>query len=200
MVTAERAETKTAKTMNRSYLIQLQVRNLLARTGETSQEWLAKIDIALALQWVETIGVYGLDSSGRCHVGMELQIDWVTHNLRVLLVGDDIAIDRTVYSDDVAPEVINGIAVFNQAVNAECLRTKWRLTHPAGVDMVRIRKELGLVLAAPLQWAGDVEKKHFPVPELPELTVTFLQAVQDCRLSEVEHEKGLFDRIKATFG
>jgi hypothetical protein len=107
----------------------------------------------------------------------------------VLLVGDDIAIDRTVYSDDVAPEVINGIAVLNQAVNAECLHTEWRITYPKGVDVARIRRELGLAPAPPLQWAGKVEKRTSSVPELPELTVTFLQAVSDVPV-------GLSDRRK----
>jgi hypothetical protein len=179
MVTAERAETKTAKTMNRSYLIQMQVRNLLSRTTDTSQETLTKIDMTITYQWLQTIGVYGLDSSGRCHVGMELHIDWLTHTIRVLLVGDEVTIDRTVYSNDVAPEVINGISVFNQATNAECLRAECRVSYSAGVDLEHIGRVLGFVTRPPLQWAGNVEKKHFPVPELPELTVTFLQAVQD---------------------
>jgi hypothetical protein len=72
MVTAHGSETKTTTTVNGSYLLKWQVRNLLSRTTDTSQEWLGKMDTALTLHWIETIGVYGLDSNGRCHVGMEL--------------------------------------------------------------------------------------------------------------------------------
>ena len=65
--------------------------------------------------------------------------------------------------DDLAPEVQNGVAIFNQAVNAECLRTKWQMSHPHGVAAEQVRRELGFVAAAPLTWAGKVEKKDFPV-------------------------------------
>jgi hypothetical protein len=194
MVTATGA--KPAKTINRSYLIQVQVRNLLVRTKATSQETLTKIDTAIACQWIHTIGVYGLDSSNHCHVGLELHIDWLTHTIRVLLAGDDVTIDRTVYVEDVAPEVINGISVFNQAVNAECLRAVCRVSYSPGVDLEHIRRVLGFVTRPALQWAGKVEQKAFPVPELPELSVTFLQAIPD----EPCNDKGLFDRIKDAFG
>jgi hypothetical protein len=42
----------------------------------------------------------------------------------------------------------------------------------------------------------DAEQQTFPVPELPELTVTFRQAMPD----DACKEKGLFDRIKEAFG
>jgi hypothetical protein len=149
---------------------------------------------ALRNQWIRKIGVYGLNDNSRCHVGLELTINWATHTIHVLLAGDKVTIDRTVFTaDDLAPEVQNGIAVFNQAVNAECLRTKCRLFYPDGADVEHINRELGFVAAAPLIWAGNVEKEDCPVPELPELTVTFLQAIPD-------EPQGLFDRIKDAFG
>jgi hypothetical protein len=61
--------------------------------------------------------------------------------------------------------------------------------------MERIREELGFVPVAPVTWAGNVEQQTFPVPELPELTVTFRQAIPD----DACKEKGLFDRIKEAF-
>jgi hypothetical protein len=196
MGTATQFDTSATTTVSCSWLLQVQVRNLLARTTKTSQKWLTKMDTALRLQWIQTIGVYGVDSSGCCHVGLEISIDWVTYNLRVLVVGDEVTIDQTVYVDDLAPEVINGIAVFNQAVNAECLGTKWQITYAAGVDVARIRRELGFVPAAPLQWVGKVEQQTFTVPELPELRVTFMQAIPQ----DAGKDKGLFDRIAEAFG
>jgi hypothetical protein len=194
MVATIGSETKPTKTVNRYYLLHLQVRNLLARTTVISQETLAKIDKALIHRWIQTIGVYGLDGNGRCHVGLELTINWLTHTVHLLVAGEEVTIDRTVFSpDDLAPEVQNGVAVFNQAVNAECLRTEWRVSYPKDLDRERINRELGFVPATPLAWAGNVQQKAYPVAELPELTVTFRQAIPDEPL-------GLFDRIKAAFG
>jgi hypothetical protein len=196
MVTTAGPEPKPTTTVKRSYLLHWQVRNLLARTTQISQETLAKIDTALTNRWIHKIGVYGLDDSGRCHVGLELRINWGTHMVQLLLAGDNVSIDRKIFSpDDLAPEVHNAICVFNQAVNAECLRTKVRLSHPPYAPMERIREELGFVPVAPVTWAGNVEQQTFPVPELPELTVTFRQAIPD----DACKEKGLFDRIKEAF-
>jgi hypothetical protein len=189
--------TKPTKIVNRVYLLQVQVRNLLARTTATSQQTLAKFDTALRNQWIETIGAYGLDGNGCCHVGLQLRIDWLTHAVHVLLDGDTVRIDRTVYIDDLAPEVMNGIVVFNQAVNAECLYPKWQMTHPHGADAAHIRRELGFVAGATLTWAGRVERQTYTVAEVPELTVTFLEAVPE---PEKAPEQGLFDRIKDAFG
>jgi hypothetical protein len=47
-----------------------------------------------------------------------------------------------------------------------------------------------------LTWAGNVEQQTYSVPELPELTVTFLQAIPD----DTGTEQGLLDLIKAAFG
>jgi hypothetical protein len=199
MVTATRTETKHTTTVKRSWLLQWQVRNLLSRTTDISQDTLTKIDTALTHQWIQMIGVYGLDSKGRCHVGLELSIDWVTHTFHLLVTGDEVTIDRTVFSpDDLAPEVHNGITVFNQAVNAECLHPLCRFTYATGAPVEHVRRVLGFVPAAPLSWAGRVEKKNYPVPELPELTVSFKQAIpEEVGLSR---DKALFDRIKEAFG
>jgi hypothetical protein len=197
MGTATRSEAKTTTTVKRSYLLHLQVRNLLARTTDISQTWLSRIDTALTNRWIRQIGVYGLDDNSRCHVGLELTINWATHRVQLLLVGDKVPIARAVFSpDDLAPEVHNGIAVFNQAVNAECLRTERRVTYARSAPVERIRRGLGFVPAAPLTWAGNVEQQTYSVPELPELTVTFLQAIPD----DTGTEQGLLDLIKAAFG
>jgi hypothetical protein len=192
MVTTVGTKTKSAKTVQRLYLLRVQIRNLLARTTDTSQDTLTKIDTALIRQWIQTIGVYGLDASGQSHVGLELTINWATHTVQVRVAGEEVTIEQAVYIDDLAPEVTNGIVVFNQAVNAECLRSEWRMTHPKGVDAEHVRRELGFVACSPLLWAGNVEKQVYPVPELPELTMTFLEAIPDAPL-------GLFDQIKDVF-
>jgi hypothetical protein len=67
------------------------------------------------------------------------------------------------------------------------------MSHPFGVDVERIRRELGFGAAVPLTWAGKVEKKDYPIAELPEFTVTFLEATPN-------EPQGLFDRIKEAFG
>jgi hypothetical protein len=71
-----------------------------------------------------SMGWYGLDGSARCRLGLELTINWLTNGMHVFMAGDKVTIDRTVYADDLAPEVLNAIEVFNQAVIEECLRTK----------------------------------------------------------------------------
>jgi hypothetical protein len=95
MVATIGSETTTTKTVNRYYLLHWQVQNLLSRTTVISQETLAKIDTALIHQWIRTIGVYGLDDSGRCHVGLVLTINWVTHSIHVLVMGEEVSIDRS---------------------------------------------------------------------------------------------------------
>jgi hypothetical protein len=150
MVTTAGPEPKPTTTVKRSYLLHWQVRNLLARTTQISQETLAKIDTALTNRWIHKIGVYGLDDSGRCHVGLELRINWGTHMVQLLLAGDNVSIDRKIFSpDDLAPEVHNAICVFNQAVNAECLRTKVRLSHPHMLRWSGLGRSWGLSPSRP---------------------------------------------------
>jgi hypothetical protein len=183
MVTAERAERQTfsetqqTTTVPRRWLLTVQVRNLLSRTTDISQSTLEKIDKGLRNQWIETIVVYGLDDKNRCHIGLELTINWMTCGMHVYVSGDKVIIDRTVYTaDDLAPEVMNAIEVFNQAVMAEDLRTKWRVIYAENLDGERINQELGFVRPAPLSWVGKISKQSFRVKELPELTVSLLVA------------------------
>jgi hypothetical protein len=183
----------------------VQVRNLLCRTTDISQNSLDKLaGKGLTNQWIGKIGVYGFDTGNRSHVGVELTIDWATHTMRVLVEGVGVTIDRTVYPDNLAPEVENAIVVFRQAVIEECLRTEWRVVYCKGVDEARVDRELGLVTAAPMQWAGKVEQQAFTVAEVPELTVVFMQAIpeepqESLPKTDKRKEQGLFDRIKDAF-
>jgi hypothetical protein len=208
MVTA----TKSTKTVKRSWLIQWQVRNLFSRTTVIEKDYLDKlVSSGIGNQWFRHFAVYGVDATDRCHVGLVLEISWATHTIHVLLMGDGVSIDRTVYDEeDLAPEVQNGVVIFNQAVNAECLRTKWRVGYAPGVDVELVNRELGLEIASPLPWAGKVSMQSSQVAELPELTVRLLVAESTELMPEVcptarDGEKrgaekpateSLFERIK----
>jgi hypothetical protein len=194
MVTATRSKTKQTITVPRFWLCQVQVRNLLCRTTDISQDSLEKIaGMGLRNQWLQTIGVYGIDTENRTHVGLQIRIDWATHTVYVLVEGLEVTIERTVYPDNLAPEVGNAITVFNQAVIEECLQTEWRVSYCKGVDLEHVRRELGTAPAAPMQWAGKVEQQAFTIKEVPELTVVFRQAVPK---TDEGKEQGLFDQIK----
>jgi hypothetical protein len=180
MVTAERAETQQTTTVPRRWLLTVQVRNLLSRTTVISQNTLEKFDKGLRNQWIQTIGVYGLDRRNRCRVGLELTIDWHTYSLQVVLWGETVSVHKTVFTEDnLVPEVGNGITVFTQAVIEERLRTEWRVIYPKGLDRERIDRELGFGPCPPLTWAGKIRKQVFKVKEFPELTVTFSEAVPE---------------------
>jgi hypothetical protein len=205
------AQSKSTKTVKRMYLLQLQVRNLLSRTTDISKDYLEKIgDKAIANRCLRAIKVHGFDAANRCHVGLELEINWLTHTIEVAVWGEEVTFNKTVFTDDCAPELINAVVVFNQAVNAECLRTEWRVSYAPGVDVERIRRELGLSPAAPITWAGLVSKQSFGVSELRELKVRLLIAESDELVpegSQASQKPGetpaagsLFDRIKDAFG
>jgi hypothetical protein len=209
MVTAARSEPKPTKTHKRMYLIQLQVRNLLSRTTNISPDYLEKIaDRGIPNQWLKAVKVHGFDATNRCHVGLELEIDWVRHTIAVVVLGEEVTINKTVFADDCAPEVMNAIEVFNQAVNAECLRTEWRVSYADGVDVERVRRELGLSPAAPLAWAGPVFKQTFGVSELRELKVRLLIAESDELVPETSRQQSagksatdsFIERIKQALG
>jgi hypothetical protein len=200
MITAVKSESRQTTTVPRYWLLTVQVRNLLSRTTDISQNTLEKIDKGLRNQWLQTIGVYGLDSKGRCHVGLKLTIDWETYSVQVLVWGETVSVNKTVFAEDnLAPEVGNCIRVFTQAVIEECLRTEWRVGYPKCADEARIDRELGLKTAPPLTWAGKIRKQVFSVAELPELTVTFFEAVPEPEQDDGK-DKGLFDQIKDAFG
>ena len=217
MVTATTSEAKPTKTVKRIYLLQLQVRNLLARTTDISPDKLEKIaDSGIANRWLRAVKVYGFDARNRAQCGLELEINWLTHTLEVVVWGEKVMVNKTVFRDDCAPELINAIVVFNQAVNAECLRTAWRVSYAEGVDVARVKQELALVDAAPLIWAGKVSQQAFGVSELPEMKVRLLIAETDELMPEEgqmspqagRQEKpagnsatdSLFDRIKQALG
>jgi hypothetical protein len=180
MVTVERSEAKTTKTVQRSYLLQWQVRNLLIRTTDISEDDLKKIvDKGFGNQWLYAVKVHGFDQSNRCHVGVEFEIDWITHTIAVVVSGDEVTVNKTKYKDDVAPEVRNAVEIFNQAANAEYLRPKWRVSYTEGVDVERIQQELGLKDAPSITWAGKVFTKSSEISELPEARVILLIAESD---------------------
>jgi hypothetical protein len=82
------------------------------------------------------------------------------------------------------------------------------VSYPKDLDREHINRELGFVAAAPLIWVGNIRKQSFQVAELPELTLTFYEAVpEEVRDESPESlpekdelkDKGLFGRIKEAF-
>jgi hypothetical protein len=208
MVATTGSETKTTKTVKRSYLLQLQVRNLLARTRDISQDYLEKIgDKGIANRWFRAVKVHGFDATNRCRAGLELEINWLTHTIEVVVYGDEVTVNKTVFTEDLAPEVRNAVEVFNQAVNAECLTTRWRVSYAAGVDVEQVRQELGLQDASPITWAGKVSTQSFGISELPEVKVRLLIAESDELMpepgkqdkKEEEYLNSLLERINKAF-
>jgi hypothetical protein len=178
MVTATQSTTTT--TTKRSLLIQCQIRNMLDRTTDISHDRLAKlVDTGIANRWLRAVKVHGFDQSNRCHAGIELDIDWLKHKIELAVWDDEITINKTIYTDGCAPEVRNAIEVFNQAVNAECLRTKCRASYAKGVDVEMVKRELGFQDAPPIIWAGKVFKQTFGISEQPELQVILMVAESD---------------------
>jgi hypothetical protein len=202
------SKTKTTKTVKRSYLLLLQVRNLLSRTTDISQDDLGKIvDKGISNRWLCAVKVHGFDQSNRCHVGLELEINWLTHTIELVVWGEEVTINKTVFTDECAPEVLNAVSVFNQAVNAECLTPKWRVSYAEGVDVEQVRRELGLAAAPPITWAGKVSTESSQVAELPELKVCLLIAESDELVpepgkqekKEEEYLNSLLERINKAF-
>jgi hypothetical protein len=191
MVTAVKSETQQTITVPRSWIIIVQARHLLYQTTDISQNQLGKIDRALRNQWIELIGVYGLDSANRCHVGLELSINWETYKMQIRLSGETVTVKKTFFADDnLIPVLDNCIRVFNNAVLEAGLRTEWFLTYPESFERERINQNLGFHPST-LTWAGKISKQVFSVAEFPELSVTFSVAVPE---PEKDEEQRRFDQ------
>jgi hypothetical protein len=204
------SKTKSTKTAKRMYLLQLQVRNLLSRTTDISKDYLEKIGgKGIGNQWLRKVSVHGFDGANRCHVGLELEINWIKHTIELAVWGEEVTFKKTVFADDCAPEVMNAIEVFNQAMIEQCLTSEWRVHYAPGVDVERVRQELGLHPASPITWAGKVSAQSFGVSELRELKVRLLIAESDELVPVTSRQKmpgekpaaeSLFERIKQAFG
>jgi hypothetical protein len=157
-------------------------------------------------QWLSNIKVHGFDATNRCHAGLELHINWLTHTIEVAVWGEKVTVEKTSFAEDVAPEVMNAIEVFNQAVIEERLTTEWRVSYAPGVDVEHVRRELGLSPAAPITWAGIVSSQSFGVSELRELKVRLLVAESDETAPTAPEQAAksvaecLFERIKHAVG
>jgi hypothetical protein len=171
----------------RLFLLQLQVLNLLSRTVDISQETLEALSTGIAHQWIKRIGVYGVDDQNHCHVGLELEINWLKNHIEVVVHGEEVTVDKTLFKeDDLAPELSNAIKVFNLAVNEEYLRSKWCVSYTEGVDVEQVSRELGLKPASPITWAGKVYKQSFGIVELVELKESMLVAESDELVPEAD--------------
>jgi len=147
---------------NRSYLLELQVRNLLSRTAGINQNTLDTVMNGIANQWITSIGVYGVDDKNRCHVVLEFEINQAVQTSHVLVLGEKGAITETVsIKDDPLPEFGTVISAFTQTVEANHLRTEWYCRYEHGFDRLAFNKKLGATFVPP------------NVSELPELKLPF---------------------------
>jgi hypothetical protein len=146
----------------RSYLLELQVRNLLSRTAGISQNTLDAVITGIANRWITSIGVYGVDDKNRCRVVLELEINWAAQSSQVLGLGEKGVIAETVSTkDDPLPEVATVISAFTQTVEAGHLRTEWYCRYEHGFDRLAFNKKLGATFVSP------------KASELPELKLPF---------------------------
>jgi hypothetical protein len=196
--------TEKIRTAKRAYLVQCQVRNLFSRTTVIEKDYLDKlVGRGIGNRWLSTVMVHGFDATNRCHCGIELHIDWLRYTIEVAVWGEEVRINQTVFAqENVAPEVLNAIEVFTQIVKAEDLRTEWRVRCAEGVDVELVFRELGLVRAPAITWAGKVSSQAAKVTELPELTVRLLIA-EIADLVPVAQQKSLeslFKRLREHLG
>jgi hypothetical protein len=213
MATATQGKTRTAK---RAYLLQWQAWNLFSRTTVIKKDYLEKlVGRGIGNRWFSEVSVYGFDATNRSHCGIELEIDWLRYTIEVAVWGEEVRVSQTVWAhEEVAPEVVNAIELFNQIVKAERLRTEWRVRYAQGVDAQMVDRELGLAVAPAITWAGKVSTQTAKVAELPELTVRLLIAEntdlvpvagkhqQESREARQEQEKpaeSLFGRLMRVF-
>jgi hypothetical protein len=142
---------KLTKINTHSLLLQLSVRNLLSRITGISKESRETINNGIKNQWIKQIGVYGLDDTNHCRIGLKLTINWTVHTIHVLVLGDkETIVEAVSMEDELPPDFGNAISsVFNQAVEAEHLRIEWYCRYEQGLDPVAINKELGVIVAPP---------------------------------------------------
>jgi hypothetical protein len=177
VTTAERTEAVQIRTAKRAYLLQWQARNMVRRTTVIEDDSLERIGRGITNRWFSEVSVYGFDDTNRCHCGIELEINWLRYTIEVAVWGEEVRINQTVWaSEEVAPEVVNGIEVFTQIVNSEALRTEWQCRVTQGVDVEMVCRELRMQRAPAITWAGKVSTQSAKVAEMPELTVRLLIA------------------------
>jgi hypothetical protein len=159
------------KTFARIELLKLQVSIALKRTTTLSNEALERLLKGVQNQWINRINVYGLDASRKARCQLVIQIDWQRHKVHIAAGRTTVSTGKG-WPNDFAYELGDSIALFQEYVRENALTTYWTTNHPdLGARRGQVLKEMGLVDADPIVWAGSKESVHFNVPELDELSV-----------------------------
>jgi len=163
------------KTYARIVLLKEQVRTILRRTTQVSQETLQRLMIGLDRYWIATFLVYAFDNNNLCRGELTFEIDWDEYQLQMSRGKTTVTIDQR-WENDTAIEVDEIVRLFNDFSREFNLRTQWRIRYTAAINSDPRKKEevqrtLGLETAAPINWAGPRQGTSHQIPELPEARV-----------------------------
>jgi hypothetical protein len=172
-VTAARTSTKTYPRLT---LVCTQVRRILRRTTEISDEALDRITHGVRERWIKEISIHGFDESSMCRASVEFAIDWSEYDRQLSLGRATIVVEERKWPEDTAIEVDECIRAFNDCVTEQGLSPKWRVAYADGVYsdsnlLARVRESLGLKPAEPIKWGGRIVGEPFSIRELPETKV-----------------------------
>jgi len=162
-----------SETHTRLRLMSLNIDRLLRRTTGADDDVVNRILLGIRKQYVKSVQVYGMNSSGEAMVGIRLSIDWSIHSISV----KEITVDSRQWREGIAPEVQGLIRTFNEWVAEENLSTEWRVMFAQDLSsdpgrLGEVMQELGMTKAQKLSWAGPVQEEDAAIEELPELRPT----------------------------
>jgi hypothetical protein len=159
------------KTFARIGLLKLQVSIALRRTTTLSDSALERLLKGVQNQWINRINVYGLDANRKARCQLIIQIDWQRHRVHIAAGRTTVSTGKG-WPNDLAFELGDSVALFQEYVRENSLTTYWTTNHPdLGAKRDQVLKEMGLADADPVVWAGPKESVRFNVPELDELSV-----------------------------
>jgi len=163
------------KTYARIVLLKEQVRTILRRTTQISQETLHRLMIGVDNHWIANFLVYGFDQKNLCRAELVFEIDWDEFQLQISHGRTTVTIDQR-WENDTAIEVDEVIRLFNE-FSQECnLRTEWMVRYRSWVysdsnKLQEVQRVLGLTTAPKIRWAGMRQGTSHQIPELPEARV-----------------------------
>lgn len=163
------------RTYARIALLKEQIRRMLRRTTNISQDSLSRLEIGIDKQWISTFLVYAFDNRKLCRAELIFEIDWDEYKLQMSRGKTTVSIDER-WIDNTAIEVDEVIILFNDFVRTYSLRTEWMVTYPSWIyknelKLQEVRRSLGLSPAETIKWAGQKHGTSHQIPELPEARV-----------------------------
>lgn len=151
-------------------LIKMQVRILLRRTAEITDDFLSNIEKGLDKKWINKITIYGLDNDNLCRAQLTLEIDWEEHDFQISKGKATVSIDER-WENNTAIEVDEAINIFEKFVRKKGLKTTVIYNHPDWVNLNKVCKELNLVKAETPRWKKEFQQFKIKIPEVPEISV-----------------------------